>query len=269
MTSPHTIGYVATRLRLSEMWRFADKFGKDWPFAAALRDCMDQARSFGVEPQDIDGLVTGAELVVDQDPAGDSIAPAIFLEVSDREKFQRLIDSIIREKLPDSCRRTTISGSPAYILWANERASIVFGLVGRKLLMAINESVFAEMKRRLDTGVQGLQSNSQFREAESLVPPSNDLFLYIDTKAGFERFYSAVRPMLIFGAALLPAVDRYVDVMAFPEPSEITKHLSPIVLSRHRVEGGYVDESVGPVTAYEASALAFGSAVALGILQRK
>jgi hypothetical protein len=75
--------------------------------------------------------------------------------------------------------------------------------------------------------------------------------------------------MLIFGAALIPAVNRFVDVMALPEGVEIAKHLSPIVLSRHRVANGFIDESAGPVTAYEASAFAVGSAVAVGLLQRK
>jgi hypothetical protein len=68
---------------------------------------------------------------------------------------------------------------------------------------------------------------------------------------------------------LMPAVNRYVDMMELPEGAEVAKHLSPIVLSRHRVANGFIDESAGPVTAYEASALAIGSAVALELLQRK
>jgi hypothetical protein len=44
--------------------------------------------------------------------------------------------------------------------------------------------------------------------------------------------------------------------------------LSPIVLSRHRVANGVVDESTGPVTAYDAVALLFGGAFAMGLLER-
>jgi hypothetical protein len=38
------------------------------------------------------------------------------------------------------------------------------------------------------------------------------------------------------------------------------------VLSRHRVANGVVDESVGPITAYEALALISGCAFAMGLL---
>jgi len=38
------------------------------------------------------------------------------------------------------------------------------------------------------------------------------------------------------------------------------------VLSRHRVAHGVVDESVGPITAYDALALILGGAVAMGLL---
>jgi len=72
--------------------------------------------------------------------------------------------------------------------------------------------------------------------------------------------------MLVFGVALIPALNQYIDAMTFPETGEVSKHLSPIVLSRHRVAHGVVDESVGPITAYDALALVLGGAVAMGLL---
>jgi hypothetical protein len=47
-----------------------------------------------------------------------------------------------------------------------------------------------------------------------------------------------------------------------------SKHLGPIVLSRHRVAHCVIDESVGPITAYEALALVSGGALAMGLLER-
>jgi hypothetical protein len=269
MTSPKTIGYVASRLQISELWRLLDQFSGDLPVAAALRDYIGETRSVGIEPQDLDHLVTDAEIVVDKDPDSESLATAILLEVTDRTKFQQLMDQIVREKLPDSCRSTSIEGTPAYILSPNENVSVVFGLVKQKLLIAWDESVFAVMVRRLRVGDEGLKHDRQFKETEGLVAAPSDLFLYIDAKAGFQRFYDATRPMLIFGAAMIPPLNRFVDAMAFPETAEIARHLSPIILSRHRVSKGFVDESVGPLTAYEASAFAVGSAMAVGLLQRK
>jgi hypothetical protein len=269
MTSAKTIGYLASRLGLSELWRLSDKFSEDWPVAAVLRDYLSEASSFGIDPRDLDHLVTAAEIVVDRNPASDSLLPAILLEITDHAQFQQLIDRIVQEKLSDSCRPASIAGLPAYILSPNKNVSIVFGLVDRRLLITWDRSVFAEMVQRLRAKDHGLEHNDQFRETEGLVAAPSDLFLYIDAKVGFQRLYDAWRPMLIFGAALMPAVNRYVDMMELPEGAEVAKHLSPIVLSRHRVANGFIDESAGPVTAYEASALAIGSAVALELLQRK
>jgi hypothetical protein len=223
----------------------------------------------GIEPQDLDHLVSGAEIVIDHDPDSESLATTILLEVMDRAKFQQLIDRIVREKLPDSCRPTSIAGLPAYILSANENASIVFGLVEQRLVIAWDESVFAEIVRRSRAKDRGLEHNDQFKETEGLVTAPSDLFLYIDAKVGFQRFYDASRPMLVFGVALIPSLNRYMDPMALPETGDIAKHLSPIVLSRRRVVNGFIDESVGPLTAYEASALAIGGSVAVGLLQRR
>src|SRR5262249_46461085 len=58
MTSAKTIGYLASRLELSQLWRLSDQFSGDWPVAAVLRDYMSEASSFGVDPRDFDHLVT-------------------------------------------------------------------------------------------------------------------------------------------------------------------------------------------------------------------
>src|SRR6516164_2934035 len=42
MTSPKTIGYMASRLQISELWRLSDRFSADWPVAAALRDYIGE-----------------------------------------------------------------------------------------------------------------------------------------------------------------------------------------------------------------------------------
>jgi hypothetical protein len=94
------------------------------------------------------------------------------------------------------------------------------------------------------------------------------LFLYFDAKPFFERVYDASRPMLALGFGMIPVVSRYVDGMALPETSDISRHLSAIVLSRHRVPQGVVDETVGPITAYDAAALISGGALAMGLLVR-
>jgi len=141
-------------------------------------------------------------------------------------------------------------------------------LIGHELLVAGSTKVFSEAVRRLQASVVGLEKNEQYKQVTSLVAQPDGLFVYVDAKAGFERFYNASRPMLAFGATLIPALAEYVDGASLPETEQISRHLSPIVLCRHWVKNGAIDESVGPVTAYEGSALLLGGgAMTMGLVR--
>ena len=268
MTSSSTIGYLASHVGLSEIWRWCDQLSEESPVAETIRNYMGQAKSFGIDPQDLDNLVSGTEIIVNHDPNSESLSAVILLRVTDSEKFQRLIDQVVTEKFPDRCRKIQLAAVPTYLMQVNNRVSIVFGLAGRELLIAGSESIFAELVRRLQSHAPGLESNDRFKAVAKLVGEPNDLFVYLDAKSGFERFYEASRPMLVFGIAVIPALSRYIDAMALPETGEISKHLGPIVLSRHRVAHGVVDESVGTITAYQTVALLLGCAVVMGLCER-
>lgn len=267
MTSPSTIGYLAAQPGFSEIWRWCGQLSEESQLAETIRNYMGQVKSFGVEPRDLDNLISGAEIIMDRDPKTDFLSGAISLQVTDPAKFQHLVNQVVTEKFPKICRKIEIASVSAYSMLVNERVSIVLGLVGHQLLISGSQSNFAELVHRLQNHVPGLEADNQFKAIEKLVDEPNVLFAYLDAKSGFERFYEASRPMLAFGIVLMPTLSRYVDAMALPETSEISKYLSPIVLSRHRVANGVVDESVGPITAYDAVALLLGGAVAMGLLE--
>jgi hypothetical protein len=267
ITSPGTIGYLAARAGLSGLWRLSDQFADSWPIAETLRNYLDEARSFGIDPEDFDKLISTFEIVVDRDERTDGLNILLLLRVTDSDRFQRVIDDVANQKFPDSCSKIDISGIPAYKMQLNARASIVFGLIGHELLVAGNANVFSEAVRRMQAGVVGLERNDQYRQVTGLVAQPDGLFVYVDAKNGFERFYNASRPMLAFGAALIPSLAEYVDGSSLPETEEVSRHLSPIVLCRHWLKNGAIDESVGPVTAYEGSALLLGAAMTMGILK--
>ncbi|MBV8350978.1 MAG: hypothetical protein JOZ21_01725 [Verrucomicrobia bacterium] len=267
MTGPTTVGYLATRVNPSEIWRWCDKLSHEWSFAETIRDYMGEVKTFGIDPQDLDKLLSYAEVVVDRDPNADFLKTAFSLRVTDPAKFQHLMDQVVTEKFPDNCRKIEIASVPAYAMQLSGNASIVFGLVGRQLLIAWSEPVFAELVQRLQSHNAGLEDNAQFKAMAKLVAEPADMFVYFDAKAGFESLYNASRPMLVFGVALIPTISKYIDAMALPETAEVSKHLGPIVLSRHRVTHGVIDESVGPITAYEALALVSGGALAMGLLE--
>ena len=266
MTSSTTIGYLASRVNLSEIWRWCDELSGEWPIAKTIRDYMGEAKSFGIDPNELDALLSYVEIIVDRDPNSDSLNAAFSLGITDPEKIQHLIDQIAMERFPDRCRRIEVASTPAYLMQLNGNISIVSGLVGRQLLVAWSSSEFAELVHRLQSHNAGLDNNAQFKAIAKLVDEPADLFVYLDAKTGFASLYDASRPMLVFGVALIPALNQYIDAMTFPETGEVSKHLSPIVLARHRVAHGVVDESVGPITAYDALALILGGAVAMGLL---
>jgi hypothetical protein len=268
MTSPSTIGYLATQVGFAEIWRWCGRLSEQSQLAETIRNYLGQVKSFGVEPRDLDNLVSGAEIIVDRDPKSDSLNGAISLQVSDPVKFQHLVDQVVTEKFPANCTKIEVATIPTYLMLVNERISIVFGLIGHQFLISGSQSNFAELVHRLQSRAPGLESDDQYKTIAKMIDEPNVMFAYLDAKSGFERFYEASRPMLAFGIVLMPTLNRYVDAMALPETEDISKHLSPIVLSRHRVANGVVDESVGPVTAYDAVALLFGGALAMGLLER-
>jgi hypothetical protein len=268
MTSPSTIGYLAAQVGLSEIWRWCGRLSEESQLAETIRNYMGQAKSFGIEPRDLDDLVSGAEILLDRDPKADSLSGAISLQVTDPARFQHLIDQIVTEKFPDNCRKIEAGSVPAYLMQINERVSIIFGLVNGQLLISGSQSKFEELVNRLHGRAPGLEADNQYKAIAKLVNEPNELFAYLDAKSGFERFYEASRPMLAFAIVLMPTLSRYVDAMALPDTVDISKHLSPIVLSRHRVANGVVDESVGPITAYDTVALLLGGALAMGLLER-
>ena len=78
MTSPSTIGYLATKLGFSEIWRWCGQLSEESQLAETIRNYMGQVKSFGIEPRDLDDLVSGAEIIVDRDPKADSLNGAHF-----------------------------------------------------------------------------------------------------------------------------------------------------------------------------------------------
>jgi hypothetical protein len=105
-------------------------------------------------------------------------------------------------------------------------------------------SVQAALQR--SSGASALAGADTFKGAEASVPAAKHSFWYVDTALLYTRLDATVRPMLIMGAAFVPAIAQAVDLSKVPPPDVITRHLSPIVLSQTYEGDGYRMESVGP-----------------------
>lgn len=109
-------------------------------------------------------------------------------------------------------------------------------------------SVEAAMTRTETKPVSTLVDASTYKNAMRAVSTPTTGSVYIDTALLYSRLDAALRPVLLMGAAFMPAIGEYVDVTKWPPPETVTKHLSPVVVSQRYEKDGYVTESTGPVS---------------------
>ncbi|MBA3544544.1 MAG: hypothetical protein H0T83_08925 [Chthoniobacterales bacterium] len=107
--------------------------------------------------------------------------------------------------------------------------------------------------KRSRSGSSDLTRSAGFRAAERLVGEPEHAFAYVDTALLYRRLDSAVRPMLVMAAAFMPGIAATVELGKLPAADVVAKHLSPMVLSQRYETDGYLTESVGPVSIYQAA----------------
>jgi hypothetical protein len=129
-------------------------------------------------------------------------------------------------------------------------------------------SVEAAMKRSV-TGSSELAATRNFQTAERSVPTAHQAFAYVDPALIYTRIDATLRPLLIMGAAFMPAIADTVDLSKLPPADVITKHLSPIVMSQSYDRDGYVAESVGPVPLFQTILGAVTTGSAAGAIYRR
>jgi hypothetical protein len=130
------------------------------------------------------------------------------------------------------------------------------------------ESVEAAIAR-VAAGEQGLGAQATYKRAEAAVPVGTQSFAYVDTALFYARLDAAARPMLLMGAAFMPALRNAVDLSKLPPAEVITKHLSPISMSQRFDGEGYVSESIGPVSFTQVVAGVAAAAVGATIFYQK
>jgi hypothetical protein len=121
-------------------------------------------------------------------------------------------------------------------------------LSDRVLVIGLDSvSVEGAIKRSQSSGPR-LSNSETYKGATRSLPAPTNFFAYIDTPLLYSRLDAVLRPMLVLGAAFMPAVSDRVDLAKLPASETVVKHLSPIVSSQRYDGNGYVAESVGPIT---------------------
>lgn len=93
-----------------------------------------------------------------------------------------------------------------------------------------------------------LESSPTFVPVKEAYRSANEVFIYVDSRAVFERAYTFVRQFAPWAAATTPGLNEVVDLSKLPDAETIAKHLSPIIYSQSRLSDGYLVESTGPIT---------------------
>lgn len=132
---------------------------------------------------------------------------------------------------------------------SNPLATPTFTLTDEFLLVGIEPSSVALAAR--SGGTTTLEKLPAFAPAVPAYRSANEVFAFIDTRAIFERAYSALRPVILFGAQVVPGAADMIDTGKLPAPESIGRHLPPVILSHQRLEDGVLLESSGPVTMSE------------------
>lgn len=267
LAGPNTLFYGAFQLNLLKLRDIAHTLADKWSIAETLGGYLEEATSSGFNLQELSQLLESVELIADRDPATDNLSLVLTAKTRDPARFREFAERLMEAKFSGQWTETEIEGVKAYVLRANAGLSLVIGVYAQQLYVATGSRAFGEALRRARAQDRPLEQNKQYLSTAALVAPPTEGFAYLDTRGVFERLYPIARPMIVFGSAFIPTLAQYVDPATFPEADEIARHLSPIVFSRHRVESGVLDESVGPVTAYQGSIVALGACSALGLFQ--
>ncbi len=202
--------------------------------------------------------------------------PALFvsLPVRDMDKANGIVAAVTADSGEDQpWTRSSKGGVEYYTLPpANPMIPVSPTIAVDKDLVVVGVdavSVEAAVTRGSDGGA-GLAATREFKGAEALVPKPAQSFMFVDTALLYGRLDAAVRPMLVMAAAFVPGIANKVDLGKFPPPEVITRHLSPIVVSQNYRNDGYVTESVGPISIYQAVlSIAGASGAGAGFYQKQ
>jgi hypothetical protein len=260
LTTDRTLLYVATSLDLLGLRSAADALSKQSGIAETAKQYFEEVNRAGVDFENLSDVVKGVELVLNRVPSDDSITGTFLVETKDGARANEFLKLILAAEFPKRFREQNLDGNSVYVFRNQVGTTLVLGIVDQDLIATTGDAAFIEAVKAIRSQKIGLPSLASSSGTDG-APATAGLLLYVDTPTLFERGYSMLRPVLAFGSALVPDLDRYLDPTMLPEASEISRHLSPIMLTQRELSDGILDESTGSLTAYEVSLLAVAGAI--------
>jgi hypothetical protein len=266
LTTNKTLLYIATSLDLLRLRDAVDALSKESGIAETAKQYLEEVDRTGVDFVELSGLVKGVELVLNRVGPEEAIGGAFLVETKDGARANEFLKMILKAEFPTRYREQILEGVSVYTFRNQEGTELVLGMMGQDLIATTSNAAFTGAVKAIrdqKAGLPFLENPGQTDASEVI----SGLRLYVDSPTLFDRGYSMLRPVLAFGFALVPDLDRYLDPTMLPEAPEISRHLSPIMLTRHELSDGFLDESTGSLTAYEVSLLAVAGAVGFTTLE--
>lgn len=203
------------------------------------------------------GVAFGSELGLVGDWPEQSRLPGVFatLPVKDLAKAKQIAAAITSASSEAEWTTTEKDGVQYITLPPSNPLVPVAPTVGLSDRLAVLGLDRASVEAAITRGAgreSALGSSQKFQVAQRLVRDPQQSFTYFDTALLYQRLDTALRPMLVMAGAFMPTVAESVDLGKLPPAEVITKHLTPIVVSQTYEGDGYVTDSMGPVSIYQA-----------------
>jgi len=207
-------------------------FLKDYPTIKPLVSAI--ASSYGPE----------CSLIADWKSGRMVPSPLATISVRDAEQAKKIFDSALSQ-IPGA-NAQTVNTVPIYSI-PSPYMTICLAQNEKFLLIGSDENSVAEAALKKSSGPT-LADSEYFQSALSTYRSSNEAFCFIDSRLVFDRVYSAFLPVLRFGAAMMPGMNRTFDLTKLPKSETVTRHLPPISMSQKRLDDGILLESSGPLS---------------------
>ena len=228
-------------------------------FAAGLQGLFARLSASGITLDEWNSAF-GAELGVIGDWPANARIPALVatLPIKDAAKAEHVAITITASALEGS--RWAVSERDGVRYYSQPPhnplvpVSPTLGLGNDRAIFGLDvASVEAAMRRVAGESGDQLAASDRFKAADGAVRPAQQTSAYLDTALLYTRLDAALRPMLIMSAAFVPSIAQSVDLNKVPPADVVTRHLSPTVISQSYAGEGYLVESVGPVSMYQAT----------------
>jgi hypothetical protein len=254
LTSPDSIGLVELSLHLDSLTAFLRSAAPDLTAPPDVSAVIDSGRdAYGPE----------AGIILNWPPGQITPTPLIAVQIRDREKAAQFLSGLL--KIVPNPSVNQWNGLSLYSIptFGNPLAAPTFAQTDNFLLLGPDVQSVQNAASR-PPGAPTLEASPAFQASAPFFKEANEAFAYIDTKAVFERAYTALRPVIIFGAAMMPDIYAVVDTTRLPQTETVAKHLSPMLLSQVSSPDGTLIQSSGPITLNQAVLLGMISAGSAG-----